>query len=45
MLSEKCDLPNCHDGCLGSNPDNSQKPVHERLTERKKKTEIPIPDK
>jgi hypothetical protein len=43
MLPEKCDLPTCHDSCLGSNPDNSQKSVNRRLTERKKKNEIPIP--
>jgi hypothetical protein len=43
MLPEQCDLPTCHDSCLGSNPDNSKKSVHERLTERKEKTEIPVP--
>ncbi len=43
MLPEKCDLPICHDSCLGSNPDNSKKSVNGRLTERKEKTEIPIP--
>ncbi len=36
MLHEKCGLPNCHDSCLGSNPDNSQKSVTGRLTEGEK---------